>query len=85
MTNRKIAYFNLISIVLLLLYMALHLFIVGFCIENVQGSEGGFSSNEVLLAKEKGFKSVSLGKNILRATTAAPASAVAILCALGEV
>jgi len=43
MTNRKITYFNLISIVLLLLYMALHLFIVGLCIVNVQGSEGGFS------------------------------------------
>lgn len=43
MTNRKIIYFNLISIVLLLLYIALHLFLAGFNIEYVQSSGGGFS------------------------------------------
>ena len=35
------------------------------------GPEGGFSEEEVLLAKEFGFISVSLGKRILRAETAA--------------
>ncbi len=34
------------------------------------GPEGGFSSEEVLLAKQKGFQSVSLGKRILRSETA---------------
>ncbi|MDW7732115.1 MAG: hypothetical protein SCH66_06765 [Methanolobus sp.] len=43
MTNKKIIYFNLISLVLLLLYMVLHLFIAGKGIEYVQSSGGGFS------------------------------------------
>ncbi|ABE52035.1 hypothetical protein [Methanococcoides burtonii] len=43
MTNRKIIYFNLITVVLLLLYMALHLFIVDFEISNAQSSGGGLS------------------------------------------
>lgn len=34
------------------------------------GPEGGFSKEEVELAKEKGFKPISLGKRILRAETA---------------
>lgn len=34
------------------------------------GSEGGFSEKEISLAKEKGIKTVSLGKRILRAETA---------------
>ena len=34
------------------------------------GSEGGFSEKEIALAKEKGIKTVSLGKRILRAETA---------------
>ncbi len=36
------------------------------------GPEGGLSSEEVILAKEKGILSVSLGKRILRTETAAP-------------
>jgi hypothetical protein len=43
MPNRKIIYFNLISLVLLLFYIALHLFIAGFNIESVQSSGGGLS------------------------------------------
>lgn len=35
------------------------------------GSEGGFSQEEFLLAKEVGFAGISLGKRILRAETAA--------------
>ena len=35
------------------------------------GSEGGFSNEEFLLAKEHGFYSIGLGKRILRAETAA--------------
>lgn len=35
------------------------------------GSEGGFSRDEALLAKAKGFYSIGLGKRILRAETAA--------------
>lgn len=42
MTNRKIIYFNLISIVILLLYMTLHLYLAEGGIQYVQGSEGGF-------------------------------------------
>ncbi len=34
------------------------------------GPEGGFSEDEVQLARSKGIKTVSLGKNILRAETA---------------
>ena len=34
------------------------------------GPEGGFSNQEVSLAKEKGFKSITLGKRILRTETA---------------
>lgn len=34
------------------------------------GPEGGFSDNEISLAKEAGFQSVSLGKRIMRAETA---------------
>lgn len=40
------------------------------CVSLVVGSEGGFTPNEVELAKEKGFVSVTLGKRILRAETA---------------
>jgi len=38
------------------------------------GPEGGFSSNEASMAREKGFHSVSLGPNILRTETAAIAA-----------
>lgn len=37
------------------------------------GPEGGFSSNEVNLAKSFGFETISLGKRILRTQTAGPA------------
>lgn len=37
------------------------------------GSEGGFSFDEIKKAKNAGFRSVSLGKRILRAESAAPA------------
>lgn len=39
----------------------------------VVGPEGGFSRNEVTMAKEAGFISVSLGKQILKVETAAAA------------
>jgi 16S rRNA (uracil1498-N3)-methyltransferase len=39
----------------------------------VIGPEGGFSKDEIILAKEKGFVSVSLGKQILKVETAAMA------------
>jgi 16S rRNA (uracil1498-N3)-methyltransferase len=39
----------------------------------VVGPEGGFSKNEVTMAKEAGFISVSLGKQILKVETAAAA------------
>jgi len=39
----------------------------------VIGPEGGFSRNEVIMAKENGFISVSLGKQILKVETAAGA------------
>lgn len=45
----------------------------------VIGSEGGFSEEEVLLANQKGFSMVSLGKRILRAETAAMAVIQSIL------
>ncbi len=43
MNNIKITYFNLIFSLLLLLYMALHLLIVGGGLDYVQSSGGGFS------------------------------------------
>jgi len=39
----------------------------------VIGPEGGFSKDEIILAKENGFVSVSLGKQILKVETAAVA------------
>jgi 16S rRNA (uracil1498-N3)-methyltransferase len=39
----------------------------------VIGPEGGFSRDEVIMAKESGFTSVSLGKQILKVETAAAA------------
>ena len=43
------------------------------------GPEGGFSAQEVEMAKEKGYHTVSLGQNILRTETAA----VAVLSMIG--
>ncbi|MCK7471446.1 MAG: RsmE family RNA methyltransferase [Desulfomicrobium escambiense] len=39
----------------------------------VVGPEGGFSKDEVMMAKEAGFISVSLGRQILKVETAAAA------------
>jgi len=48
------------------------------------GPEGGFEKDEVLLAKEKGITSVTLGKRILRTETAPLAVSAAVLYELGE-
>ena len=50
----------------------------------VIGSEGGFSREEETLAAEKGFCSVTLGKRILRAETAAVALTSVVMFSLGE-
>ena len=50
----------------------------------VIGSEGGFSRAEEELANEKGFSSVTLGKRILRAETAAIALTSVVMFSLGE-
>ena len=50
----------------------------------VVGSEGGFSREEEVLASEFGFSSVTLGKRILRAETAAIALTGVVMFVLGE-
>lgn len=50
----------------------------------VIGSEGGFSRQEESLAAERGFASVTLGKRILRAETAAVALTSVVMFSLGE-
>lgn len=50
----------------------------------VIGSEGGFSREEEALAKSLGFSSVTLGKRILRAETAAVALTAIAMFSLGE-
>ncbi len=50
----------------------------------VIGSEGGFSREEEELANGEGFASVTLGKRILRAETAAIALTSVVMFALGE-
>ncbi len=50
----------------------------------VIGSEGGFSKAEEERAKELGFSSVTLGKRILRAETAAVALTAVVMFSLGE-
>lgn len=50
----------------------------------VIGSEGGFSRTEEELANGLGFASVTLGKRILRAETAAVALTSVVMFALGE-
>ncbi len=50
----------------------------------VVGSEGGFSQNEYELAKSMGYKTVYLGKRILRAETASIALLGIIMYSLGE-
>ncbi len=50
----------------------------------VVGSEGGFSEKEFELSRKKGFKTVYLGKRILRAETASIALTAIVMNALGE-
>ena len=50
----------------------------------VIGPEGGFTKEEVGLAKEKGLVAASLGKRILRAETAAIAAVTLVQYALGD-
>ena len=50
----------------------------------VIGSEGGFSREEEMLASGLGFASVTLGKRILRAETAAVALTSVVMFSLGE-
>ena len=50
----------------------------------VIGSEGGFTRDEEELANGLGFSSVSLGKRILRAETAAVALTSIVAFTLGE-
>ena len=50
----------------------------------VIGSEGGFSRAEEVLANDLGFASVTLGKRILRAETAAVALTGVVMFVLGE-
>ncbi|MBQ7339886.1 MAG: 16S rRNA (uracil(1498)-N(3))-methyltransferase [Clostridia bacterium] len=50
----------------------------------VVGSEGGFSNEEYQLALEKGYKTVYLGRRILRAETAGIALTSIIMHSLGE-
>ena len=50
----------------------------------VIGSEGGFSKQEEQLANDLGFASVTLGKRILRAETAAVALTSVVMFSLGE-
>ncbi len=50
----------------------------------VVGSEGGFSREEERLAEGQGFASVTLGKRILRAETAAIALTGVVMFVLGE-
>lgn len=51
----------------------------------IVGAEGGFSEEEIALAKEKGFHIVSLGKRILRLETASVVLAALVLNAKGEI
>ncbi len=48
------------------------------------GSEGGFSREEETQAAESGFSSITLGKRILRAETAAVALTSVVMFSLGE-
>ncbi|MGQ9573631.1 MAG: 16S rRNA (uracil(1498)-N(3))-methyltransferase [Dehalococcoidia bacterium] len=48
------------------------------------GPEGGFPPEEVELARQQGVRTVSLGRRILRAETAAIAAAALVLNELGE-
>jgi 16S rRNA (uracil1498-N3)-methyltransferase len=48
------------------------------------GPEGGFPPEEVEFARQQGVRTVSLGRRILRAETAAIVAAALVLYELGE-
>lgn len=48
------------------------------------GPEGGFSSEEVTICQQAGFKSISLGKRILRAETASLAALTIVMYEQGD-
>ena len=48
------------------------------------GSEGGFSEKECALLAEKGAKTISLGKRILRCETAAVSAVTLTMYTMGE-
>ena len=50
----------------------------------IVGSEGGFSPNEIEKLQNAGVKSITLGKRILRAETAAIVTAGCVMMLLGE-
>ena len=54
------------------------------CIYVVVGPEGGFTKDEVFLAKEKGLLVTSLGERILRAETAAISAVALVQFLLGD-
>ncbi len=56
----------------------------GLKIALIVGSEGGFSADEIEQIKEVGARSISLGKRILRAETAAIALSACVMYELGE-
>ena len=56
----------------------------GLKIALIVGSEGGFSAQEIEQIKQVGAKSISMGKRILRAETAAISLSACVLYELGE-
>ena len=60
-------------------------FAAGARIQVYIGPEGGFTADEVDLARRHGIVPVTLGPRILRAETAGLVAAAAILCAAGEI
>ena len=48
------------------------------------GPEGGFAPDEVQLCKDAGFKSISMGKRILRAETASIAALTIVMYEKGD-
>jgi len=57
----------------------------GSRIELFVGPEGGFTDEEMDLARRSGMTSFSLGPRILRAETAGPVAAALILFAVGDI
>ena len=60
-------------------------FATGARIQMFVGPEGGFSEEEVALARSYGVQPVTLGPRILRAETAGVVAAAMILYAAGDV